>query len=202
MVDYREIDKLNKLQNDLRLAKCELHDRVEEVYNRVTEARRWFFELRSDEIPPNPEEAPYDLGLNDWEICGDMIVVNHEYFDTDSMNDFTHNCKFFTYFLHNEELLKIFERKSKWKSENYDKAEYTEDVKFSSTNNYGCGPKDEDDVYTVEEFEELVESFSFIDSDGHGYPVKDKKACTNWIVKPSEINQLPIDATHIVWYNK
>lgn len=79
---------------------------------------------------------------------------------------------------------------------------YIVPVNFSSTGNYGCGPDEEDDVYTVEEFRQYVEDGSFIDYDGHGYPVKDGLADkTKWIY-PSEVKNIPADATHIVWYNK
>jgi hypothetical protein len=79
---------------------------------------------------------------------------------------------------------------------------YTDPVKFSSTNNYGCGKEDEDDVYTVEEFREHVKSGSFIDYDGHGRPVKDGMADRTMIIQPSTVDEIPEDATHIVWYNR
>lgn len=79
---------------------------------------------------------------------------------------------------------------------------YTNPVKFTRTNQYGCGPKGEDDVYTVKEFIEKVKTSSFIDYDGYGYPVKDKLADTKIIVKPSRVDKIPKDATHIVWFNK
>ena len=80
---------------------------------------------------------------------------------------------------------------------------YTDPVKFTETNQYGCGPDNEDDVYTIEEFGEQVDDFGFIDSDGWGYPVKDKLADRTIIVKPSSyLADIPKDATHIVWYNK
>lgn len=79
---------------------------------------------------------------------------------------------------------------------------YTREVKFSSTNNFGCGPEDEDDVYTVEEFRELCGSGSFIDYDGHGYPVKDGKADDSVMIRPSKVNEIPADATHVVWFNR
>ncbi len=79
---------------------------------------------------------------------------------------------------------------------------YTENVYFTSTGNYGCGPDNEDDVYTIEEFRQLVESRVFIDYDGFGYPVRDGLADPNIWVKPSRVNEIPADATHIVWYNR
>jgi len=79
---------------------------------------------------------------------------------------------------------------------------YTEEVKFTETGKYGCGSEGEDDVYTVEEFREFVDSGMFIDYDGFGYPVKDSKADPNIWIKPSRLYEIPEDATHIVWYNR
>jgi len=79
---------------------------------------------------------------------------------------------------------------------------YTEKVKFSSTNHYGCGPDNEDDVYTVAEFQEHVQSGSFVDYDGHGYPVRDGLADFDVMIKPSKVKRIPKDATHIVWFNR
>jgi hypothetical protein len=77
---------------------------------------------------------------------------------------------------------------------------YTRPVKFETTDNYGCGP--DDDVYTVEAFKDNVFCGLFIDYDGHGYPVKDKHADTSIVIYPSELYNIPEDATHIVWYNR
>jgi hypothetical protein len=79
---------------------------------------------------------------------------------------------------------------------------YTEPVKFSATGRYGCGPDDEDDVYTVQEFWQLCQSGSFIDYDGFGHPVRERKADSSITVKPSQLDLVPCDATHIVWYNR
>lgn len=80
---------------------------------------------------------------------------------------------------------------------------YSSPVKFSSTNNYGCGPSDEDDVYTVKEFLAYVESGAFIDYDGYGHPVLDKMADREVYIFPSTaLKNIPKDATHIVWYNR
>lgn len=79
---------------------------------------------------------------------------------------------------------------------------YTEKVKFSSTNNYGCGPDDEDDVYTVEEFAAHCRNHSFVDYDGFGHPVRDGLCDPRVTVSPSRIADIPADATHVVWYNK
>jgi len=75
-------------------------------------------------------------------------------------------------------------------------------VKFSATGRYGVHPMDEDDVYTVKEFKEFCESGAFIDYDGEGAPVKDGYADLKVIVKPSKLDLIPEDATHIVWFNR
>jgi hypothetical protein len=79
---------------------------------------------------------------------------------------------------------------------------YTKQVKFSATNRYGNHPDDEDDVYTVDEFKDCVEHGLFIDYDGFGYPVKDGLADTGIYIIPSEVDRIPEEATHIVWFNR
>ena len=79
---------------------------------------------------------------------------------------------------------------------------YIEEVKFTSTGNYGCGPADEDDVYTIEEFKEYCDTGAFIDYDGFGYPVKDKLSDPSIFIKPSRLDLIPKDATHIIWFNR
>jgi hypothetical protein len=80
--------------------------------------------------------------------------------------------------------------------------EYTSPVHFTKTGRYGCGPEDEDDVYTISEFRDHVQDSSFVDHDGYGCPVKDRKADKSIIIKPSRIADIPADATHIVWFNR
>ena len=82
------------------------------------------------------------------------------------------------------------------------KANYTKPVRFTATDRYGCGPVDEDDVYTVKEFKARVKQGSFIDYDGTGLPVKGNLADSSIWIKPSKLNEIPKDATHIVWYNR
>jgi len=79
---------------------------------------------------------------------------------------------------------------------------YTEPVTFTKTNQYGCGPDDEDDVYTVEEFCERCNSGAFVDYDGYGHPVRDGLADESFFVWPSHAAEIPKDATHIVWFNR
>ena len=81
-------------------------------------------------------------------------------------------------------------------------ANYTETVKFTSTNNYGSGPDDENDVYTIAEFMQKCANGLFVDYDGHGHPVKDKKEDPKIFIYPSRLDLIPKDATHICWYNK
>jgi hypothetical protein len=80
--------------------------------------------------------------------------------------------------------------------------EYTEQVNFTATRRYGCGPNDEDDVYTVAEFRQFCKQGHFIDYDGFGHPVRERKANPSVTVKPSRIDEIPADATHVVWYNR
>ncbi len=56
-------------------------------------------------------------------------------------------------------------------------------------------------VMTVGEYRENVDCGGFIDYDGFGYPMKDGKSAKHPLY-PSEINKLPTDATHVVWFNK
>ncbi len=79
---------------------------------------------------------------------------------------------------------------------------YTEPVTFTATGRCGCSPVGEDDVYTIKEFKELCESNALIDYDGFGEPVKDNKADNSIAIKPSNLDNIPDDATHIVWYNR
>lgn len=80
---------------------------------------------------------------------------------------------------------------------------YTESVKFSKVDRFGCGPMSEDDVYTIQAFVNQCRGYGFIDSDGYGHPVKDGLADTQIEIKPSRVLFcIPSDATHIVWYNR
>lgn len=81
-------------------------------------------------------------------------------------------------------------------------AVYKNPVRFTVTNKYGCGPKGEDDVYTVQEWLAHVEDGSFVDYDGSGHPVKDKLCDPKIWIFPSQPWMIPADATHIVWYNR
>ncbi len=79
---------------------------------------------------------------------------------------------------------------------------YTIPVIFTITGKYGCGPDNEDDVYTIKEFKLFCKNGRFIDYDGFGYPVKDKLADESIDIKPSKLKLIPDDATHIIWYNR
>lgn len=93
-----------------------------------------------------------------------------------------------------EALLRTF---GKWLPE-----AYSEPVKFSNTDQYGTGPEDEDDVYTVEEFVAQVKGGAFNDYDGSGAPVKDGLRSIDFDIYPSLVHEIPEDATHVVWFNK
>lgn len=59
-----------------------------------------------------------------------------------------------------------------------------------------------DDIYTVEEFKIMVKHGVLIDYDGFGYPMKDGLADDEILVYPSRVDDIPEDATHVVWFNR
>lgn len=58
------------------------------------------------------------------------------------------------------------------------------------------------DIMTVDEFKSSVIDGSFIDYDGHGHPAREGKMEGDLMIYPSIVNDIPKDATHIVWFNK
>ena len=58
------------------------------------------------------------------------------------------------------------------------------------------------DLITVEYFVIECRFANLIDSDGHGYPVKDGKMDRSQRIIPSTRSSCPTDATHIMWFNK
>ena len=65
------------------------------------------------------------------------------------------------------------------------------------------GPELEGSLMTIKEYFECVEDHSLMDDDGYGHPVKENKKDTQLHIWPSEVaNHIPVDATHIIWYNK
>jgi hypothetical protein len=59
-----------------------------------------------------------------------------------------------------------------------------------------------DDIYTVADFLESVRDHFFTDYDGFGHPVKNGKCAPDVYLLPSKIEEMPPDATHVVWFNK
>lgn len=57
------------------------------------------------------------------------------------------------------------------------------------------------DLMTRYEWLAAVEQKCFIDDDGFGKPVKDGKMA-GCVIYPSDADQLPDDATHVMWFNK
>lgn len=75
----------------------------------------------------------------------------------------------------------------------------------------GGNPNDDvytgDKVFPVAKFRELVQEQTYSNSDGYGHPAKGGKnilILTDLTVKvrPSTVNEIPADATHIVWFNR
>lgn len=61
---------------------------------------------------------------------------------------------------------------------------------------------EDDDVMTVSTFSNACTHGHFIDYDGFGHPVKEGKANPSIYIRPSELEEIPADATHIVWFNR
>jgi hypothetical protein len=58
-------------------------------------------------------------------------------------------------------------------------------------------------IMTVEDFKDDVESGALTDYDGWGYAVnKNNKKRTDINIFASKVNQIPSDATHIIWFNR
>lgn len=68
--------------------------------------------------------------------------------------------------------------------------------------NYNRSIPDYGDVMTIEKFKEYVVNGMFIDYDGNGYPIKDGRMCDTICIRPSTVGEIPIDATHVIWFNK
>lgn len=58
------------------------------------------------------------------------------------------------------------------------------------------------ELLTVLEFRESCEHGYFIDYDGSGHPVKDGKMARKVTILPSKLDEIPKDATHIMWFNR
>lgn len=73
------------------------------------------------------------------------------------------------------------------------------------SNEYTGKVEARDDLMSVQAFRDCVRSGLFTDYDGFGYPVKFFEGIpkhSQVIVKPSTGQDIPADATHIVWYNR
>lgn len=58
------------------------------------------------------------------------------------------------------------------------------------------------DLISVNKFRSTCECNGFIDYDGFGHPVKNDMVDDSIWIKPSELNSIPEDATHILWFNR
>lgn len=73
---------------------------------------------------------------------------------------------------------------------------------------YDTGPDEygevpEGAVMSVDEYLECVKNHSLMDDDGYGYPVKNGMKDTQLHLWPSEGRRhIPLDATHVIWFNK
>lgn len=58
------------------------------------------------------------------------------------------------------------------------------------------------EILTVEEFKLACEAGAYIDYDGYGYAIKNGFMNTNIWIYPSKLDEIPLDASHICWFNK
>lgn len=90
---------------------------------------------------------------------------------------------------------------------------YDVPIKWKNENSYGSDLHDYElsDVYTVKGFLEFCECGAFIDYDGYGHPaicidntghVQEGLSDRMIDVRPSKLDRIPSDATHIVWFNR
>jgi hypothetical protein len=69
--------------------------------------------------------------------------------------------------------------------------------------NYNKLADSRDHIMTVDEFKSDVKNGYLINYDGFGYPMKEGTGVDDKIViQPSNISDIPQDATHIVWFNR
>ena len=59
---------------------------------------------------------------------------------------------------------------------------------------------DLDCLETVDSFNQAVEDGCYGWDDGHGYPVKDMFYDPSFVINAGD--EIPSDATHILWFNK
>jgi len=68
--------------------------------------------------------------------------------------------------------------------------------------NYTTAPDKLATIIKIDKFIKSCEGGYFIDYDGFGYPMKDGLTDETIVIKPSELEKIPKDATHIIWYNR
>lgn len=80
---------------------------------------------------------------------------------------------------------------------------YLKEIEMFDTGPDEYGEVPEGALMTVDEYLGSVKDHALIDYDGYGHPVKDMKKDTQLHIYPSEgRNHIPLDATHIIWFNK
>ena len=88
--------------------------------------------------------------------------------------------------------------KANWRSRSIHKRMAYEDKRRGT---YTEPLPDYGDLMTVKEFLISCKNGNFIDYDGSGHPVKNKMMARIDIY-PSNLEAIPKDATHIMWFNK
>lgn len=57
-------------------------------------------------------------------------------------------------------------------------------------------------VFELQDYLDAVKEGLLVDYDGFGHPARGGMMNNRWYIKPSKLEQIPEDATHIVWYNR
>jgi len=70
------------------------------------------------------------------------------------------------------------------------------------TANYCMTVRKEDDLMTIPNFKRMVSDFKLNEFDGVARPVKDNLIDSMYSIYPKQLDKIPVDATHIVWYSR
>lgn len=68
--------------------------------------------------------------------------------------------------------------------------------------NYTVPVPEYGDLIPVAVFKECCKTGAFVDYDGHGYPCRYGLQDERCQIRPSRVENIPADATHICWYNR
>lgn len=87
-----------------------------------------------------------------------------------------------------------------WLESNDDQPEVSR-IFFRDERKYTEKLPDYGDLFTVEEWKGALQAGSYISDDGSGYWVKNGMMCRDWVEEVFASTR-PLDATHVMWFNK